>query len=64
VSRGDHGWRATCHVWRKGCAHPFEGRAGCGDTEKYDDPEAMAMTRATRRALRNAFSAALRVESE
>ena len=55
VSEGEHGWRATCHVWLKDCGHPFEGRAGCGFEEKQQDPEATAMTRATRRALKNAF---------
>lgn len=64
VERGDHGWRATALAWRKGCAHPFEGRAGCGFAEKRDDPEAIAMTRATRRALRNAFASAIRLDGE
>jgi hypothetical protein len=64
VTRGEHGWRATAYAWRKGCSHPFEGRAGCGFAEKKDDPEAQAMTRATRRALRNAFAAHIRVPSE
>jgi hypothetical protein len=64
VSRGGSGWRATTLVWKKGCGHPFEGRAGAGDNEKLDDPEAMAMTRATRRALRNAFAASIVPEVE
>lgn len=64
VSRGGSGWRATALVWKKGCGHPFEGRAGAGDAEKLDDPEAMAMTRATRRALRNAFAASIVPEVE
>jgi hypothetical protein len=64
VSQGEHGWRATVHVWRKGCSHPFEGRAGCGFDEKQVDPEAVAVTRATRRALRNGFASSIRVEAE
>jgi hypothetical protein len=64
VSRGGSGWRATAHVWKRGAKHPFEGRAGCGDAEQVEDPEAMAMTRATRRALRNAFASRIRVEPE
>jgi hypothetical protein len=64
VERGDHGWRATALVWRKGRDHPFEGRAGCGDSEHKPDPEAQAMTRATRRALRNAFASQVRVPAE
>ena len=64
MSEGEHGWRATAYVWRKGCAYPFEGRAGCGNSESYDDRKAMAMTRATRRALRNVFAAAIVVPGE
>jgi hypothetical protein len=64
VSRGGSGWRATAQVWKRGAKHPFEGRAGCGDAEQIEDPEAMAMTRATRRALRNAFASRIRVEPE
>jgi len=54
-SEGGNGWRAFVTVWRKGCAHGFDGRAGCGFAEGKEDPEAQAITRATRRALRNAF---------
>ena len=50
-------------MWRKGCGHPFDGRAGAGYVEKNDDPEALAITWATRRALRNAFDP-IRVEAE
>lgn len=62
-SEGGNGWRAHVTVWRKGCAHPFTGRAGCGFVEGKDDPEAQAITRATRRALRNAFDP-VRVEAQ
>jgi hypothetical protein len=67
VSQGETGWRATVHVWRKGCAHPFEGRAGAGRFEgkvELADPEAVAITRATRRALKNGFASQIRVEGE
>jgi hypothetical protein len=57
-------WHATAHVWRKGCTHPFEGRAACLDAEDKPDREAQAMTRATRRALRRAFASKVRVEPE
>jgi len=59
VEQGEHGWRVLAYAWRKGCEHPFEARAGAGfreGTRTIEDPEALAMTRATRRALRTAFS--------
>lgn len=62
-SEGGSGWRAHVVAWRKGCAHGFDGRAGCGFVEGKDDPEAQAITRATRRALRNAFDP-IRVEPQ
>jgi len=57
ASEGEHGWRASVQVWKKGCSHAFDGRAGCGFKENKSDPEAQAITRATRRALINAFDA-------
>jgi hypothetical protein len=59
ISEGEHGWRATVHVWRKDCRHCFDGRAGCGYAEQADPDDCMAtaVTRATRRALKNAFDA-------
>lgn len=62
-SEGGNGWRAFVTVWRKGCTHGFDGRAGCGFVEGKEDPEAQAITRATRRALRNAFDP-IRVEAQ
>jgi len=58
ASRGEHGWRASCTVWRKDWSHPVTYNAGCGFQEGKDDPEAMAIARAERRTLKRAFDVA------
>jgi hypothetical protein len=64
VHHGESGIGARVYVWRKDCAHPFEGRAGCGFDERKDDPEAMAITRAQRRALRSALHVPVDVDEQ
>lgn len=54
----DNGYGATVHVWSKRCTHPFTFNGGCGKSEPQAQRgygAAMAVTRATRRALRRAF---------
>lgn len=65
----DNGYGATVRVWSKRCAHPFQFNAGCGKKEPQATRgygAAMAVTRATRRALRRAFPimAALDVDND
>jgi len=51
----DDGWTARVSAWRKDMGHPFTYGAQCKDSEEKDDPQAMALARAERRALRRAF---------
>jgi len=65
----DNGYGATVRVWSKQCAHPFQFNGGCGKGEPQATRgygAAMAVTRATRRALRRAFPimAALDVDDD
>jgi hypothetical protein len=62
VERGNTGWRATVSVHRKDMPFPFTYSAGCGDAENNRDPEAMAIARAERRALKRAFRVITAIE--
>jgi hypothetical protein len=64
VEHGETGWRATATVWRRDMRHPFVYSAGCGDDEEKPDPEAMAIARAERRALKRAFRVIPAIERE
>jgi len=51
----DDGWTAYVSVHRRDMDYPFRYGGQCKDNEQKDDPQAMALARAERRALRRAF---------